>query len=61
MIELAQKLSQDIPHLRTDFYSINGKIYFGELTFYHGSGFEKFEPEDWNYKLGKWIDLKIEK
>lgn len=52
MIELAQKLSQDIPHLRTDFYSINGKIYFGELTFYHGSGFEKIIPEEWNRKLG---------
>ena len=57
MIELAQRLSQGIPHLRTDFYSINEKIYFGELTFYHGSGFEKFNTETWNKKLGDWIDL----
>ena len=57
MIELAQRLSQGIPHIRTDFYSINGKIYFGELTFYHGSGYEKFNPETWNKKLGDWIDL----
>lgn len=57
MIKLAQRLSQGIPHLRTDFYSINGKIYFGELTFYHGSGLEKFNPETWNRKFGDWIDL----
>ena len=61
MIELAQKLSQGIPHLRTDFYSINEKIYFGELTFYHGAGFEKINPENWNYELGKMINLKIKK
>lgn len=58
MIELAEKLSAGVPFLRVDFYEVNGKIYFGELTFYPGSGFEKFEPEEWDYNLGKWIKLE---
>lgn len=65
MIELSRKLSKDIPHVRVDFYDINGKVYFGELTFYHLSGFEKFEPNEWDKKLGDMLELprerKIEK
>lgn len=57
MKELAEKLSAGIPHLRVDFYNINGKIYFGELTFFHWSGMMPFEPEEWDYKLGEWIEL----
>ena len=57
MVELAEKLSQEIPFVRVDFYEVDGKIYFGELTFYPGSGFEEFTPEKWDYKLGEWIDL----
>lgn len=57
MIELAEKLSKNIPHVRIDFYNINGKIYFGEMTFYHFSGFIKFEPEEWDYKFGELIKL----
>ena len=54
---LATKLSKDIPHVRVDFYEVNGKVYFGEMTFFHWSGFVKFEPEEWDYKLGKMLDL----
>lgn len=57
MIEIAEKLSTGIPHVRVDLYNINGQIYFGELTFFHGSGFEKFDPEEWNYKFGDWLEL----
>lgn len=57
MKELAAKLSQGQPHLRVDFYDINGRIYFGELTFYHWSGMVPFEPEEWDYKFGEWIKL----
>ena len=57
MIELAEKLSQGIPQVRVDFYEIDGKVYFGEITFFHWSGFKKFEPEEWDYKFGSWIDL----
>ena len=57
MLDVAKKLSKGIPHVRVDLYHINGKIYFGELTFFHGSGFEKFTPEEWNKILGNWIQL----
>lgn len=57
MLELASKLSQGIPHVRVDFYNINGKIYFGELTFFHWSGLVPFEPEDWDYTFGSYINL----
>lgn len=58
MIELAEKLSADIPFLRVDFYEVNKQIYFGELTFFPASGFGKFEPEEWDYTFGNWISLK---
>lgn len=40
MVEIAEKLSEGIPALRVDLYEIEGKIYFGELTFFTGSGFD---------------------
>lgn len=58
MKALAEKLSEGIPHLRVDFYNINGQIYFGELTFFHWSGLIPFEPEEWDEKFGSWIDLR---
>ena len=61
MRELAEILSRGLAHLRVDFYLIDGKIYVGELTFYHMSGFTKVEPEEWNKKMGEWIDLTIVK
>ena len=57
MKEMAEKLSQDIPHLRVDFYEANGKIYFGELTFSHWSGFTPFEPKEWDLIFGQWLKL----
>lgn len=57
MIKFAEILSKDISFLRVDFYEINGRLYFGELTFYPGSGFEKFRPESYDELLGSWIKL----
>lgn len=57
MKELAAKISQGIPHVRTDFYEINDKVYFGELTFFDSTGMAKFSPEEWDEKLGKLIVL----
>ena len=57
MIELAEKLAKDIPFVRVDFYDIKGKVYFGELTFYPGSGMEEFNPEEWDKKLGDLLVL----
>ena len=61
MIEFAEKLSRNIPFLRVDFYEINGKIYFGELTFFPGSGFEEFRPEKYDRILGDMLELPKEK
>lgn len=57
ILKLSAKLSKNIPFLRTDFYIIEGKVYFSELTFFPASGFEKFEPEKWDEILGDWLVL----
>lgn len=57
MKELAERLSGNLPQIRVDFYNINGRIYFGELTFYHWSGFVPFTPVEWDYRLGELIKL----
>lgn len=57
MLKFARTLSENIPFLRTDFYSIEEKIYFGEITFFPESGFGEFRPVEWNIKLGEWIEL----
>lgn len=61
MKELAAKISKNIPHVRVDFYNINGKIYFGEITFFHWGGMTPFKPEEWDYKFGEWLVLPNEK
>ncbi|EJS00694.1 MULTISPECIES: ATP-grasp fold amidoligase family protein [Bacillus cereus group] len=61
MLQLARMLSKEYYHVRVDFYSIKDKIYFGEMTFYHGSGYEKFEPEEFGYKMGSWLQLPTDK
>ena len=60
MKNLCKKLSKDIPHVRCDFYIINNKPLFGELTFFDGSGLMKFLDHTWNYKLGAMIKLPFE-
>lgn len=57
MTELAKKLSEGMKQVRIDFYDINGKVYFGEITFFHWSGMVPFEPEEWDLKWGKLINL----
>ncbi|MBS5937911.1 ATP-grasp fold amidoligase family protein [Clostridium sp.] len=57
MIELSRKLSKKFVHIRVDFYEVNGKLYFGELTFYHLSGFVPFKDEKWDYIIGEWLEL----
>jgi hypothetical protein len=61
MVEFAIKLSKNIPHVRVDVYDINGKIYFGELTFTHFSGNLPFESEKWDYEVGTWLNLPEER
>ena len=57
MIRLAQLLSKSTPELRVDFYEINGKPFFGEMTFFDGGGLEKIVPEKWDSIFGDWVTL----
>lgn len=59
MKSLAEKLSESEAFLRVDFYEVNGKVYFGELTFFPASGFGKFIDDKWDEILGDWIDLEV--
>lgn len=59
MITIAEKLSEGIPFVRVDLYEEDENVFFGEMTFYPGSGFEEFTPEEWDYSLGDWIDLSL--
>lgn len=56
MLRVAGILSEDFPFVRVDLYNINGKIYFGELTFYPWSGYVKFFPKEFDRTLGELFD-----
>lgn len=53
LIKLAKILADDFKYVRVDMYSVNGKIYFGEMTFCHGSGWEPIEPKTFDFTLGE--------
>lgn len=57
MLEIASKLSEDFPFARVDLYSINSKIYFGEITFFPWSGYMEFEPDEFDFILGEKFKL----
>ena len=57
MIQFAEKIGEKIPQVRVDFYEVNGKLYFGEITFFHWSGLVPFKPEKWDKIFGDWIEL----
>ena len=61
MIEVAKKLSKDIPFVRIDLYEINGKVYFSEITFSPCAGWLPFDPPEWDLTLGKYIRLPEKK
>ena len=57
MWQLASMLSKDKPFSRIDFYDVNGKIYFGEITFFPTSGMGGFNPNEWDRVFGDLIIL----
>lgn len=57
MKRLAAVLSEGTPQLRVDFYEVDGRVYFGEMTFFHCSGFEAFHPQEWDNIFGEWVTL----
>lgn len=57
MIEYAMKLSKGFPHVRVDMYSVDGKVYFGEMTFSKGAGFDRIKPYEFDVELGKYFNV----
>lgn len=57
MLALATKLASGHPFMRTDFYIVDGKIYFGEITLYPAAGMEPFEPKEWDKQFGELLTL----
>ena len=53
MVEYAEILSKPFPHARVDFYNIDGKIVFGEITFFNASGYTQFVPDEFDFEMGK--------
>lgn len=56
-IKYAEILAKGYPHVRIDFFCFDGKIYFGEITFYHASGYQKMTPKEFELKMGSLINL----
>lgn len=56
MLNVARNLSADFPFVRVDLYNVDGKIYFGELTFYPWTGYVQFTPDEFDFTLGNLMD-----
>lgn len=61
MLDICRALSAPFPFCRVDLYNIDGAVYFGEMTFYHGGGCNDIRPPEWEARLASWIDLDSEK
>jgi hypothetical protein len=57
MFDIAQRLSAGHPHVRVDLYEVNGRVFFGELTFFHFGGMQPFHPSKWDRIWGDWLTL----
>lgn len=57
MKAVALRLAEDFPHVRVDLYSVNGKVYFGELTFYTGAGYNRVSPDSFDFDMGDQFDV----
>lgn len=57
MVKMAEKLSKGISFVRVDFYDVNDRVYFGEMTFYSMGGYCQYKPTKWDYEFGNWLKL----
>ncbi|OUP26452.1 ATP-grasp fold amidoligase family protein [Faecalibacterium sp. An192] len=57
VLDYAAKLSAPFKHARVDFYIVKDKIYFGEITFTNGAGFDRFASYDFDIMVGNWLNL----
>lgn len=58
MLQYSEQLAEGLKHIRVDWYCVGDKLYFGELTFFDGSGFLPFDNPEHDLLLGSWVDLK---
>lgn len=59
MLHISERLSKDYPFMRTDFYTIGDKVYFGEITLYPASGSVPFYPANYDDIIGKWLEISV--
>lgn len=57
MISIAEDISKEFPHARIDLYNIKGKIMFGEITFFDGSGYLCYDPDEFDFVLGEYFNI----
>ena len=57
MKSLAARLAAGMPHVRVDLYDLGDRVMFGELTLYHFGGLVRFEPEEWDARIGDMLRL----
>jgi len=57
MIDCARVISEGFPHVRVDFYLEDGRVIFGECTFFHFSGNQPFDPVEFDYVMGSYLQL----
>lgn len=57
MVELSEKIAKGIPFVRVDLYSVAGRVYFGETTFFPAAGFGAFQPAEADVTIGRMLEL----
>ena len=60
MLDIARRLSQGLRHIRIDLYAVKDRIFFGEMTFFHGYGMEVFRPRSFEEHMGDLINIEKE-
>lgn len=60
MLKIAEVLSEPFPFSRIDLYNVEGRIIFGEITFFPDAGFANFDPPETDYEIGKLFELPKE-
>ena len=57
MIAISKEVAKLFAYVRVDFYDVDGKLYFGEITQCHGGGFDQMRPIEWDYKYGEMLNI----
>ena len=57
MVKIAENLAKKFPFVRVDLYNINGKIYFGEMTFTPAKGTLILDDDNCDFEMGEWLDI----